>query len=64
MEELRKMLFYDKKNKQINVLTEFENKVPSVLYGDKTKVEKLDGSSKLMKITVNMIISATIWTVK
>lgn len=41
LEELRKMLFYDKKNKQINVLTEFENKVPSVLYGDKTKVEKL-----------------------
>lgn len=41
LEELRKMRFYDKKNKQINVLTEFENKVPSVLYGDKTKVEKL-----------------------
>lgn len=41
LEELIKMLFYDKKNKQINVLTEFENKVPSVLYGDKTKVEKL-----------------------
>lgn len=41
LEELRKMLFYDKKNKQINVLTEFESKVPSVLYGDKTKVEKL-----------------------
>lgn len=41
LEELRKMLFYDKKNKQINVLTEFENKVPSVLYGDKTKVEQL-----------------------
>lgn len=41
LEELRKMFFYDKKNKQINVLTEFENKVPSVLYGDKTKVEKL-----------------------
>lgn len=41
LEELRKTLFYDKKNKQINVLTEFENKVPSVLYGDKTKVEKL-----------------------
>lgn len=41
LEELRKMLFYDKKNKQINVLTEFDNKVPSVLYGDKTKVEKL-----------------------
>ncbi len=41
LEELRKMLFYDKKNKQINVLTEFESKVPSELYGDKTKVEKL-----------------------
>lgn len=41
LEDLRKMFFYDKKNKKINVLTNFENKIPSVLYGDKTKVEQL-----------------------
>lgn len=41
LEELKKMLFYDKKNKKINVITKLETKIPSKLYGDKEKIQQL-----------------------
>lgn len=41
LEELRKMFFYEKRNKRINVITEIDNKIPTKLYGDKNKVLQL-----------------------
>ena len=41
LEELKQLLLYYKKNRKINVLTEFETKIPSTLYGDKIIVLKL-----------------------